>query len=106
LQSSSSSPSKSTAIEDDGDYCNYCHVHHHHQWRQRGRRAPPHKTALDMEVAQEQPVIRRSEDIQIRVGVGVGVVVSLPCEARIEHGLLMTSVRCQGGVNAELIAHG
>jgi hypothetical protein len=28
-----------------------------------------------MEVVQEQPVIRRSEDVQISVGIGVGVVV-------------------------------
>ena len=34
---------RATSIENDGDYCNYCH-HHHHQWRQRGRRAPPYKT--------------------------------------------------------------
>ena len=33
--------------------------------------------ALDMEVVQEQPVIRHSEDVQISVGVGVGIIAIL-----------------------------
>jgi hypothetical protein len=53
------------------------------------------RPALDMEVVQEQPVIRRSENIQIRVGVGVGVVVVLAVCS--QNRALMTSVRCQGG---------
>ena len=51
-----------------------------------------------MEVAPEQPVIRRSEDIQISAGVSVGVAIVLAMGSQNQASdVLMMSMRCQGG---------